>query len=301
MGKMSAENAKILIVDNKEDEITILASSLKARGYSVEVYHTAEECLERISVFTPDCIVSDVDLPVTDGYELCSRVRKMPRMETVPFIFISSHEKQAEHTIKGLKLGADDFVNRPVIPDEVLLRVDIILKRLQILRTLTITDEITGLFNRRYFDQRLDEEIERLKRYNRPIAVWVIDIDNFKQVNDSCGHTAGDAVLKQTGEHLLKYLRRSDVLARFGGDEFAIIMPEHSQPGMEATGERLRSSVEDCTFTSGDTAVAVTISVGGVWVPDEHAASPNDIIRKADLKLYEAKKNGRNCVKIDCL
>jgi len=298
MTQTPEKTGTILIVDGNEDEASLLTSSLKDKGYTVEICSTGQEGLERVFQITPDCIVCDVDLPVIDGYKLCARIREIPRLENVPFIFISSHEKNAQHTIKGLKVGADDFVNRPVMPDEILLRVDVILKRLQILRTLTITDEVTGLFNRRYFDQRLEEEIERLKRYNRPIAVWVLDIDNFKIVNDTYGHTTGDTVLQETGKNLLKTLRRSDVLARFGGDEFAIIMPEHSGEGMEPTGERLRKSIEDLTVPCGDANISVTISIGGIWISKDSSRSVNDVIRSADSQLYRAKQNGRNRVEL---
>jgi len=289
--------AHIVIADHNAEEARVIADALGKKGYTIEVCATGEEALARILEGSPDCIISEVELPRMDGYELCAKIRAVPRLEHVPFIFISPREKNGEETIRGLRLGADDFVNRPVIPDEIILRVQVILRRLQILRTLTITDEITGLFNRRYFDQRLDEEIERLKRYNRPLALWVIDIDNFKKVNDTYGHATGDTTLEQVGNHLQRHLRRSDVLARYGGDEFAIIMPEHPEEGVPATGERLRCSVEDLSIAAPDTPpFSVTISLGGVWISEACTRSANDLIRMADSQLYAAKNNGRNRV-----
>jgi two-component system cell cycle response regulator len=293
-------HGEILLVDHDDQEIQILKAALEGEGYQVELAFDGNEALKKVEHILPDCIVSEVDLPVMDGYEFCRKLRELPRLENVPFVFISSQGKNGEDTLKGLKLGADDFVNRPVIPDEVVLRVEVILKRLQILQKLTITDEVTGLFNRRYFDQRLDEEVERLKRYNRPLAVWVIDLDKFKQVNDNFGHAAGDQVLRDVGNFIQDQLRKSDIIARYGGDEFAIIMPEHSGERIDRTGERLRQSVEDHRIDLSEGGnVGVTISMGGVWIAEKSGASSSDIIRMADSRLYEAKGKGRNCVELE--
>lgn len=290
---------EVLLVNDEAEERATIAAALEAHDFIVAIAANGEEALRRVGSFMPDLIVSDVDMPVMDGYELCRRIRSLPRLETVPFIFISTEGKNGIDTLKGLRMGADDFVNRPIVPDEIVLRVDILLRRLRILQRLTITDEITGLHNRRYFDQRLDEEIERLRRYNRPLAVFLVDVDRFKDVNDTWGHMAGDLVLRTIGEALQAGLRRSDLVARFGGDEFAVIMPEHAREPVGQTAERLREGVAARRIRlPGGEDVCVTISIGGVWLAEDNTSPASAIIRAADAELYRAKNNGRNRVEL---
>lgn len=288
----------VLLVDDNRDELNTIKKGLESEGYYVEAAENGKEGFAKIKEFHADIIVSDVNMPVMDGYELCEKVRGMQQFEHIPFMFISKSIDNDQDRIKGLKLGADDFVQRPILPEEIILRVNVVLKRLKILRRLTITDEVTGLKNRRYFDQRLDEEIEKLKRYGRPMGVFIIDIDNFKGINDTHGHFAGDEVLKSIGVILENSLRKSDIIARYGGDEFTMILPEHSEEAIIETAERLRKNIQDNLMHIDEKRMTVTASLGGIWIKETNTSSPSEIIHIADDMLYQAKNAGRNCVKV---
>ena len=165
----------------------------------------------------------------------------------------------------------------------------------EIYRLMTI-DGLTEVYNKRYFDDALDREASRAKRYRRDVSLIMFDIDHFKKINDTHGHLAGDAVLRQLGSLLRGRVRRDDVPARTGGEEFSVLLPEVPAEGGWRLAENLREAVEAASFRFEDTTITVTISVGvAQWGPD--IENPVDLVRRADEKLYEAKNAGRNCVR----
>lgn len=165
----------------------------------------------------------------------------------------------------------------------------------EIYRLMTV-DGLTQLFNKRFFTEALEREVNRAKRYGRPLALLLIDIDHFKRKNDEFGHVAGDAVLRQLAAAVLPKLRRDDIFARVGGEEFAILLPELDAAAAQATGERVRKIVEDARFSFDNVAIPCTVSCGIAHL-DETTPAPADLYRTADSALYRAKQEGRNCVR----
>jgi diguanylate cyclase (GGDEF)-like protein len=165
----------------------------------------------------------------------------------------------------------------------------------EIYRLMTV-DGLTQLYNKRFFGEALEREVNRAKRYGRPLALLLLDIDHFKRKNDEYGHVAGDAVLRQLAATVLPKLRRDDIFARVGGEEFAILLPELDAAAAQATGERIRKIVEDARFSFDRVEIACTVSCGIAHL-DETTSAPADLYRTADSALYRAKQEGRNCVR----
>jgi len=184
-----------------------------------------------------------MELPGMDGSEFCGRIRGGEDTIDVPFVIYTSEARQQQH-LRALKAGADDYIPKESEAEEVSLRIHRLIERVESLRRLSIIDSLTMLANRRYFDRRLVEECEKFRRYNRPLSLLLFDVDEFKFINDTYGHIAGDKALKSIADVLLNGLRTGDVVCRYGGDEFAVLMPETSLEGAWHASERLRLNVE---------------------------------------------------------
>src|SRR6185295_436851 len=245
--------------------------------------------------------------PKVSGFEFVRELRADPRTSRVPIILISALS-DTQHIVEGLELGANDYVTKPIVMPiltarmEALLRSSELVRRLEVqtelLSKLAAFDDLTGVYNRRSMFHHLEAELSRCRRYGRSLGVLMVDIDHFKRVNDEYGHLVGDQALRWVATTLQNELRSMDFLCRYGGEEFCAILPETNRPGVLRAGERLRSAIERTLFSQSDVQLSLSISVGGAsWSSEESAEFP-DLMGRADAALLEAKRNGRNQVRV---
>ena len=254
-----------------------------------------------------DIVLCDVEMPGMDGFKFLSLVNSREDLRDIPVLLLTSHE-EISTKIRGLNQGASDYVTKPFSPEELLARVNIHLKiktlqdnlkeSNQQLLQLSLTDPLTELNNRRHLMEILSTEFERSRRTTDPCALLMVDLDHFKRVNDNYGHQQGDVVLRATAQEIKRQLRQYDSAARFGGEEFALLLPETSPKDALMVAERLRQSLCDMQFSGSISELTITASFGIATIPHEQIDSIEDLIRIADDALYLAKSNGRNRVEI---
>jgi diguanylate cyclase (GGDEF)-like protein len=234
-------------------------------------------------------------MPGIDGFEFCKVMKNNPKIKHTPIIFLSAMNDE-KSIIKGFENGAVDYITKPFRHQELLARTKthVELKRAkEKLLRMAITDELTGLVNRRYFMGRLLHEYERTKRYESVFTVLMIDLDYFKKINDSYGHQAGDTVLRTVSDSMKLSLRLSDIIGRIGGEEFAVILPETDITSALVIGDRLRKRIEALEIPHKDCMIKITISIGASPSSKEDL-SIDDVLQRSDAALYRAKENGRN-------
>ena len=305
----------ILIADDDKNISGLIEISFKEKdkGFLIEQASDGEEALSRIATLTPDLLILDVMMPKLDGIEVAKRMRADQRYRFLPIIMLTVRDS-VEDKIRGLEAGADDYVTKPFDLEELYARVKVMLriKHLQDeliekneqlesltkgLRDLSITDGLTQLYNNFYFKEQLSKEISRAKRHGYPVSFVMTDVDHFKQCNDTHGHSHGDTVLKGVAEVLKDNFRTTDIVTRYGGEEFAIILPQTEKAQALTAAKKVWQSVLEHTFPHEDTQPLgrVTISMGLASFPNE-AEDETELIAKADARLYVAKREGRNRV-----
>jgi diguanylate cyclase (GGDEF)-like protein len=259
----------------------------------------------------PDLVLLDVIMPGMDGFEACRQLKHDELTRHIPVILLTALN-DLDHKVEGTQAGADDFVSKPFDRIELLLRVKAMLRikalhdqlnqkieelegaRIR-LRRLADTDPLTSLYNQRYLRKNLAKELERAKRFDHPLSVIMLDLDRFKEINDTWGHPAGDAILQQLGALFMQSVRRIDFATRYGGEEFVIVLPETDLSGAMVVTRRLRDRVERHRFLDpdGQPLDRVTISAGVAIYP-EGGIDCESLIETADRRLYAAKEAGRN-------
>ena len=300
---MNEMQQKILIVDDAPINIQILNEALKDR-YRIFFATNGRDALRLATSAMPDMILLDVMMPEMDGYEVCRAIKADPVMKDIPIIFITAMNQQDNETT-GLELGAADYITKPFNPDIVRLRVrnQLELKRQRdLLSRLSFQDGLTGIANRRAFDEHYDREWRRALRNKSEISIIMCDIDQFKCYNDSYGHLAGDDCLRRVAELRGKLLERPAALvARYGGEEFISVLPETGLAGAQVTAEKIRAAVEALAIPHQCSRVApvLTVSLGVASVVPTAEMDPDDLISVADSHLYLAKQGGRNRLSAD--
>lgn len=309
MAEDDPKSRRILVVDDDTASLDIIHEALNWEGYEVLTLTAGRDALERIQEWEPDLVILDVNMPNFDGIEVLREVRKNERYISV--VFISGNASTAA-IIEGLDAGADDYIPKPFVPLEFLARVRTQLRikdlhdQLRLmnekLKELVDTDDLTGLFNMRSLYQKLDVELARARRYQRQVGVVMMDMDYFKSVNDGHDHLFGSYVLSQVGAIIRKTIRTTDIAARYGGDEFLIVLTEINHEGAAAFCERLRKAIEETVFDNGVDRIQLTASLGfSVTEPGQQSVDPRNLVRTADVALYDAKRSGRNCVRSQVL
>lgn len=289
----------IMIVDDTPINLQILIEVLGGE-YEIVFATNGRDAIAMAEVNHPDLILLDIQMPDMSGYEVCKTVKLMPSLNNVPVIFLTAMSQQ-EDEIVGLKLGAVDYITKPFHPDIVRLRVhnQLELKRYRDERAhLALLDGLTGIPNRRAFDEQINREWSRAQRNQASLSLVMVDIDHFKLFNDTYGHLGGDDCLKQVAASLLATQRGSDFTARYGGEEFVCILNETDEAGARVTAERLRARIEALQIPHAVSPVSphVTISIGvATHVPSEDE-TPDLLIDMADQMLYRSKNSGRNRV-----
>lgn len=295
---------RILVVDDNPDNVDIITTRLSFLEYEVVSATRGEEALEKVSQNPPDLILLDVMLPGLDGYEVARRIKGDDSLPFIPIILVTARDS-TQDKVTGLDAGAEDYLTKPINFPELEARVRSMLriKRLQDqlesytqeLERLSISDGLTGLFNHRHIHELLEAEFERSSRSHDSIGVAMFDLDNFKQVNDTYGHQAGDRVLKVMAEILRDTAREVDMLGRYGGEEFIAVLPETELQEAAVFADRVRERVEQRKFEVGNGKyIGMTLSAGVATYPSQGVGDPHQLVDWADRALYAAKRGGRN-------
>jgi diguanylate cyclase (GGDEF)-like protein len=298
-----------LIVDDSEWIRSSVKKALSERGI-FEHFFEAEDGIRAFKILMDnkgsiDMVLCDVIMPHIDGLKFLRMRAGYEDLLRIPVIMLTAIEESGRK-VKGLEIGAQDWVVKPFEEEELVARVKVHLriKNLQdkleraneTLTELAITDPLTKLFNRRHFFELLDNEFERAKRYARVMAFVLFDIDHFKEVNDKWGHQVGDSVLMKFAEILKSTMRRHDIIGRYGGEEFAVILPETRIDGAYTVAERFRKTLSKTTIEVDELELNIKVSGGLSQYPYKDVNSPDDLVRTADNALLEAKRLGRNRV-----
>lgn len=285
----------ILVVDDNPDKLHLLETALIVAGYKVTTATDGDEALASIESYQPDLVITDVMMPRMNGYELAQRIRADPRTKFIPVIMQTAAGRRVEDLRRASEIGALGYITDPSDLDLLLSRTRTLLEfkaYLDVCEEAAFTDHLTGLANRRRFERQLEREVGRTLRLGHPFCLLMIDIDNFKSLNDTYGHNAGDEAIRAIGKALREGTRGIDLAARYGGEEFAILLVETPIERGMAVAERLRVAIREISIPlSGQ----VTASFGVAECPS-CAQTASDILKAADDLLYEAKRNGRDRV-----
>ena len=296
--------ARILIVEDDEKDSQIFKGFFKDKNYNLEWAKTGEEALERVHWKEFDLILLDVLLPGIDGFEVCSRLKNAARTRDLQII-LATCLPDLTNKIKGIESGADDYLIKPVNARELQARTKVLLDKKRCTDLLrsdyesalnsAIYDGLTGLYNQTYFKKFFEQELKRAARQKYQVALILLDLDNFKAVNDAWGHLAGDHILAELGSVIKDNVRDIDLAARYGGDEFALVLPYIDRDETVQVSERLQKAIVEHPFlpNEGAEAVSLTVSIGIAIFP-HHGAIPEEVIRSADQALYQSKKDGKN-------
>jgi len=302
--------ANILVVDDSRTQLDWLVQVLEREGYLVRTALDGKDAIRKVRSDPPDLVLLDMILPDMDGLEVLRIVKARPDDQFVPVIILSV-KSDLDSKVTGLRIGADDFLAKPFAEAEILARCAAMLRikslqdqlrRTQLkLAEQAITDELTGLKNRRAFDERLQEEFRRAQRYSDPVSLIMIDLDHFKQVNDRYGHPFGDVVLRGAADRIRSATREPDICARYGGEEFAVILPKTHLAGALSVAERIWKQLGANEYTPPAAAltpppIRVTASLGVAVYPSQDIATPELLLKFADQALYQAKRAGRNTI-----
>jgi len=287
--------SNILVVDDNPDKLRLLEAALGLAGYRVTTATDGDEALAAIESFQPDLVITDVMMPRMNGYELAQRIRANPLTKFIPVIMQTAAGRRVEDLRRASEVGALGYITDPTDLDLLLARTRTLLEfkaYLDVCEEAAFTDHLTGLANRRRFERQLDREVGRTLRLGHPFSLLMLDIDNFKKLNDTFGHNVGDEAIRLMGKVLREGTRGIDLAARIGGEEFAVILVETElSRGMEVA-ERLRLSIKSMTIPSAD---GITASFGVAECPS-CAQTAIDILKAADDLLYQAKRRGRDQV-----
>lgn len=298
--------SKILVVDDDIDSARIVKKALEWQSFEVKTAGSGEQALEILASWNPQVVLLDVSMPGLDGFETLRLVRKSD--EYVSVIFLSGRSAM-EDVVSGLDAGADDYMRKPFDALELLARVRCQIRIKQIrddlkranerLLELVDIDDLTGLYNMRSIYQRVDQEIARARRYKRSVCAIMMDMDRFKQVNDRHDHLFGSYVLKAVGDMIRGKMRKIDFAARYGGDEFLMVLTEIDLEGATHFANRIRTLIGASPFENEGHRISLTASLGlALTGPDTEEVDARGLVRFADRALYKAKQNGRNRVEV---
>jgi diguanylate cyclase (GGDEF)-like protein len=321
----SVKGRRLLVADDDQLIVSQIRQGLSGSDYDFVECRDGTEVLSAIRQHHPDLLLLDVEMPGLGGVEVCRIVKANQGASGFGFIPVILMTARRTGKVEGLELGADDYLIKPFDMLELSARVKSMLrlkalqdalmeknreldrankeleeKRNELLQ-LSRTDGLTGLINRRHFEERLDAEFARSERYRAPLSCFLLDIDHFKKVNDTWGHPFGDVVLREVAGVARRALRDVDILARYGGEELVALLPETSPEEAWRAAERVRMGVEAMRLTAqtdeGPKTVRCTASIGVSTFPSDSVGSAEGLVQAADDCLYAAKEGGRNQVR----
>ncbi|MGY6276640.1 diguanylate cyclase domain-containing protein [Methylomonas sp. MgM2] len=290
----------ILAVDDSPENLDLIKNILEPY-YSVKVAPTGELALHIARTQQPDMVLLDIVLTDINGYEICHELKSNDKTRNIPVIFLTAKRSEADE-IQGFKIGGCDYITKPFSPAIMLARIKthIQLKaKTDLLERLASLDGLTEIPNRRAFDNALERQFNQAQRTRTPLSLLILDIDYFKKFNDHYGHPMGDECLRRVASTLMEITHRpEDLVARLGGEEFAILLPNTDSTGATMRAEQYRASVEGLNIQheSNDPTRCVTISIGAATITPKQTNHISDLLKAADKSLYQAKNQGRNQV-----
>jgi two-component system cell cycle response regulator len=303
---------KILLVEDDKLQAKTTKEYLEKAGHEIVWVENGRAAIKSAKTEPFDLIVLDLILPDLDGNEVCRWLKNNKDTQDIPIIILSARHSTRER-VYGLEAGADDYLSKPYDASELKARIYACLRTkvlqdelrkknrqleevLSRMETLAMTDQLTGLFNRRFFESVIEKEFSKTIRYDHPMSCLMIDIDHFKSMNDEYGHHTGDQVLKEISQLMKTCLREADTMARWGGEEFIVLLPETTKKNALQVASRLLTSVSACKLSSFPGRI--TISIGLAGVPEPTIDTSEKLIAASDHALYQAKAGGRNRIEV---
>jgi two-component system cell cycle response regulator len=307
MDVISTSGGSILVIDTDQRHAERLKNYL-APEHRVDILTQPADAVFQVTGAQYELAIVTMALTDFDPLRVCSQIRTLEHTRNLPIILVSD-ETDKPRVVRALDLGVNDFITRPVERNELAARVRTQIRRhryaLELRQSvnntmaMAVTDDMTGLYNRRYFDRHLGVMLGKAQGQERDMALMILDIDHFKSVNDNYGHDVGDTVLKEFAARLKRNIRGVDLACRFGGEEFVVLMPDTDYRQAEAIAERVRQSISERSFDIGaQRQLSVTVSAG-VTLNEARSDTPESLIKRADVALYRAKREGRNRVVFD--
>lgn len=294
---LETQDPMILIVDDCPSAHRLLHASVASDSMRVEGAMSGQDGMIKAEVFQPDLILLDLNMPGMDGFEILRALKNNSNTREIPVVVVSG-QRRPKDKVRVFDLGAVDFVVKPFEMSELRARIHVALRTRLLFKMLAQraqVDGLTGLYNRAYFDQRWREELQRANRSGQPLSLALIDLDQFKGINDTYGHSAGDEVLTALASMIQRTLRAGDIACRFGGEEFVVILPDTTPKHAALLCDRIRAQCETLSWSRHpDRNVTLSVGVTGAESPSVHA--DEDWLEAADRNLYAAKAAGRNRV-----
>jgi len=286
----------VMVIEDHPDQRDLLAIVLQREGYKVITAANGIEALEKLTTEKVQIALSDIMMPKMDGFELIKRIRGNSALKNIYLILITARIQEGDR-VRGLDLGADDYITKPFSFSELLARIRVgsrVVQYQQHLEYQTQVDSLTGLFNRRAFENKVGEEFERSKRYHSPLSLLILDIDNFKLINDTYGHHGGDAALVKISETFREKTRQSDFPARYGGEEFVLVLPETDQENAVQAATKIHGAIRSSAFGTTARPFRLTVSIGVSSTSVKFYSDWRELLRDADHALYIAKGSGKD-------
>ncbi|MDH3582973.1 MAG: diguanylate cyclase [Phycisphaerae bacterium] len=297
LSSLNIEDAVILVVDDDACSREVIRRRLEQRGFEVHTAVSGEDALDLITRCHVDLVLLDVLMPGLDGLEVLAQIREKHTSTNLPVIMLTMKE-DSDCVVRALNLGANDFVGKSVDGAVLLARIKthlMLSRSVRQIHQLAMRDPLTGLYNRRGFFELADKEIERARRYSGQLQAMMLDIDHFKKINDTFGHRIGDQVLAEVADRCRNQLRSIDLIGRYGGEEFVVLVEGVDFDGALNTAERLGAAIASTPFQTLAGPLTLTISAGLASF-DPASDDLADLLGKADQALYQAKRTGRNRV-----
>jgi diguanylate cyclase (GGDEF)-like protein len=305
--------ARILVIDDDPETGELIRSWFKQPDYEILLAGGGRAGLESAAAEIPDLVLLDLRMPDVDGITVARRLKQDNATHNIPIVLLSACRDQGTKS-EAFSVGADDYVTKPFEFEDLDARIRSMLRRRELVVTLQskimdltstneelerllVVDEKTGLYNFREFQRRLKEEWERAQRYQTSLSLVMLDLDHFKQLNDTLGHPAGDRALQEFATLVAGGARAIDIAVRYGGEEFAVILPHTDGSMAVRVAERIRNAVKEFVFLEDESPSRITVSAGVATYPSSRGVDSVDaLVRAADFALYEAKNRGRDCV-----
>lgn len=290
--------SKILVASVDMGLQQLVQEVLQQQGSAALAVRTEKEIMRGLHQDDTDMLLLDRRLPGTKEKALLKRLIADPMGGEVPVVLVGEFGSDEEQ-LELLDQGVSEFISLPLRPGALAVKVKSLLRqnqRLDRMKAQALIDELTGVFNRRYLEGHLSAKFGEAKRYHHPFSFILLDLDHFKKVNDTLGHQFGDLVLRQTAGLIRAQMRGEDMLTRYGGEEFAIILPYTDLDGALILAERVRTSVAEYCFVQGEHQMRITVSLGIAAYPENDFHNTGALIECVDNRLYRAKEAGRNCL-----